>query len=263
MLARLSAGLFLSLWVTGLAAAAEQPAKADPPPFDPTDRYQPQEIEGWKVLVNRKLLDEQPALAQAVQRELQAQLYHVARRVPGPALEKLRKVTFWVELTDRDVQGMCYHPSTEWLKGHGFNPEKAGGVEIGNARHFVDWSAADQPWMALHELAHAYHHQVLGYEHPGIKAAFKKAVESKSYESVLYCRGGKKRHYALNNDQEYFAESCEAFFGVNDFYPFLRAELREHDPGMHELLREVWGEKPAKAKPDAKPDVEPKPEAKP
>jgi hypothetical protein len=32
----------------------------------------------------------------------------------------------------------------------------------------------------------------------------------------------------------------EAFFGTNDFYPFVRAELREHDPEMFEVLREVW-----------------------
>jgi hypothetical protein len=219
------------------------PAKLQPPAPDPTDRYRPQEVEGWKVLVHGRLLDEQPELAKAVLRELQTQLYHVTRRLPAAALEKLKKVTLWVELTDRDVQGMCYHPSAEWLKGHGFNPEKATGIEIGHARHFVEWSVADQPWMVLHELAHAYHHQVLGYDHAGIRAAFKNAVESKSYESILYCRGGKKRHYALNNDQEYFAESTEAFFGVNDFYPFVRAELREHDPKMFELLREVWGEK--------------------
>ena len=218
------------------------PAKPQPPAPDPTDRYRPQELEGWKILVNGRLPDEQPELAKAVLLELQAQLAHIARRVPPAAIEKLRKVTIWVELTDRDVQGMCYHPSAEWLRAHGFNPEKAKGVELGNARHFLAWGW-DQPCMVLHELAHAYHHQVLGYDHAGIKTAFKNAVESKSYESVLFCRGGKKRHYALNNDQEYFAESTEAFFGVNDFHPFVRGELREHDPKMFELLREVWGEK--------------------
>ena len=37
------------------------------------------------------------------------------------------------------------------------------------------------------------------------------------------------------------AEGTEAYFYRNDFYPFVRAELKEHDPTLHDLLVEVWG----------------------
>jgi len=40
---------------------------------------------------------------------------------------------------------------------------------------------------------------------------------------------------------EYFAEGTEAYFYRNDFYPFCRAELKEHDPILHDLLVEIWG----------------------
>src|SRR5205814_2975962 len=66
---------------------------------------------------------------------------------------------------------------------------------------------------------------------------FKAAKESGKYEKVLYFNGQTKRHYALNNDQEYFAESTEAYFGTNDFYPFVRPELKEFDPQMYEVIR--------------------------
>jgi hypothetical protein len=39
---------------------------------------------------------------------------------------------------------------------------------------------------------------------------------------------------------EYFAEATEAFFGTNDFYPFVRSELKQHDPQMYDLLRKLW-----------------------
>ena len=67
---------------------------------------------------------------------------------------------------------MCYHPDAGWLKAHGMNPEKQGCVEIANPVTFLKWSIA-QPWMVLHELAHAYHHQFLknGFENAEIKAA--------------------------------------------------------------------------------------------
>jgi hypothetical protein len=32
----------------------------------------------------------------------------------------------------------------------------------------------------------------------------------------------------------------ESFFGVNDFYPFNRAELKEAEPELFALLSQIW-----------------------
>jgi Mlc titration factor MtfA (ptsG expression regulator) len=45
----------------------------------------------------------------------------------------------------------------------------------------------------------------------------------------------------MTNPQEYFAETTEAFFSRNDFFPFNRAELKQHDPDMEQLLTRLWG----------------------
>ena len=212
--------------------------------YEPTTNYETREIEGWTVRVNKALLKDE-TLSSNVLKLLDFQLYQITRVVPTPALARLKEVTIWTELNDPKFPGMCYHPSPEWLREHDFNPQKAQGVEIANAHNFLTWTK-EQPWMVLHELAHSYHHRVLGYDNPEIKAAYQRAVESKTYESVRHINGRMQRHYALNNDQEYFAECSEAFFGVNDFYPFVRAELREFDPGMFAVLEKVWGTKPAR-----------------
>ena len=223
--------------VFALAAAAA----AAPGPYDPTDRYELRMIEGWKVRVHRGLLEEKKELGARVLEHLRVKLYEVNRALPRAARQKLLAgVTFWMEAGNPKVPGGCYHPSRTWLEEHGFNPDKEKGIEFGNPGNFLGWSRV-QPSMVLHELAHAYHHQVLGHDHAGIKEAFRRAVESRSYESVLYYDGTRKRAYALNGDQEYFAELSEAWFGTNDFYPFVRPEVREHDPGMAKLLPEVWG----------------------
>jgi Mlc titration factor MtfA (ptsG expression regulator) len=60
------------------------------------------------------------------------------------------------------------------------------------------------------------------------------------YDSVLRIGGEDDRAYAATDPTEYFAEASEAFFGTNDFYPFVRAELRRHDPGMYALLEKLW-----------------------
>jgi hypothetical protein len=33
----------------------------------------------------------------------------------------------------------------------------------------------------------------------------------------------------------------ESYLGVNDFYPFVRAELEEHDPTTFALMKKIWG----------------------
>ena len=72
-------------------------------------------------------------------------------------------------------------------------------------------------------------------------SACESANDRGDYEEVLHINGREVRHYALTNHKEYFAEATEAYFGTNDFFPFVRGELRRHDPDMHALLAELWG----------------------
>ncbi len=209
------------------------------PKYDPTSGYAVKKIEGFKVLVNKELLDEHPQLAEDTLRLLEFQLYQITRVVPKKALEEIRKVAVWVEYAHPGHRCMCYHPSRQWLIENDFNPEKERSVEIANARNFLKWTVA-QPWMVLHEFAHGYHHNRLGHGHPEVRKAYNEAVKSKKYESVLHINGRNQRAYALNNDREYFAESSEAFFGTNDFYPFVKSELKHHDPNMHNALKKLW-----------------------
>ena len=69
--------------------------------------------------------------------------------------------------------------------------------------------------------------------------AYNAAKKEGIYEKVLLYTGAKVKHYGLNNHKEYFAEATEAYFGVNDFYPFVRAELKE--TGLKEVAAFVKG----------------------
>ena len=209
------------------------------PKYTPTSDYTVKKIEGWKVLVNNELLKAHPKLARDTLKLLRYQLYQITRVVPPKAVEKLRNVPIWVEYKAPKHPCMCYHPDKGWLISNDFNPEKQRSVELANAQNFLKWTL-DQPWMVLHELAHGYHHCVLSHGHAELNQAYKDAVKSKKYDSVQHINGSSRRAYALNNDQEYFAECSEAFFGTNDFYPFVRSELKHHDPNMYQLLKKLW-----------------------
>jgi hypothetical protein len=162
--------------------------------------------------------------------------------VPAQALQKLRQIAIWVEREEPHHPCMAFHPDPGWLRAHDMNPEKAGGIEIANARNFLRWTL-EQPMMVLHELAHAYHHRFLerGFDNPDVLAAYRHAQDAKLYDAVLR-RGNKvERAYASTNQMEYFAETTECFFGTNDFFPFVHVELQRHDPQMYALLRRLWG----------------------
>ena len=227
------------LLFSAVPLAADEP---EGPKYEPTSNYPQQNIEGWTVYVNHRLREDQKELGRRTLRLLEVKLYDINRAVPQKALEKLHQIPIWVEFRHPRHPCACYHPNKGWLIANDFNPEKAGSVEIANAATFLRWTR-EQPSMILHELAHGYHHRFLGgYGNPEIAAAYARAKQAKSYESVLHFDGKMARTYALNNPQEYFAELSEAWFGANDFYPFVRAEVRKHDPEMAKLLKKLWRE---------------------
>jgi hypothetical protein len=208
--------------------------------YDPQSVYEQQSVHGFTVLLSPQLLAQARAAAD-VRAELARQFGEVVEVVPPSAVSALRKVRVWVEWSRRPDAGAEFHVSQRWLEKNGYNPAKAGGIEIANSLNFVSWSRAEQPCMVLHELAHAYHFLVLGESHPEIAAAYRRAVESRSYESVDYFGGGKRRAYALVDEKEYFAELSEAYFCRNDYFPFTRADLQRHDPVGYALLERLWG----------------------
>ncbi len=225
--------------------------------YAPTSTYAQQDMLGWTVLVSSQLRQEHAELAANVLTLLENQLYQITRVVPEPALLHIRKHKIWVEYKDKNFPCMCYHPSEQWLTKNGYNPEKATGVEICGSEKFLIWTK-DQPWMVLHELAHGYHHTVVGHRNRELREAFLAAKEGGAYESVLHINGQNRRAYAMNNVQEYFAETAEAFFGTNDFYPFVRAELKQFDPKVY-ALHERWWRRPPVDPPDEEESAEEQP----
>ncbi len=204
------------------------------------DDYVATRVEGWTVRVE-KSLDGDPR-RQAALSLLQKKLRLVVRAVPRQTLPKLRRVTIWLS---RDVApGAAYHVSADWLAENGRVVEMAGGVEIASVDDFLEWSKG-QPWMVLHELAHAWHHRFVagGYDNPVVLAAYNKAVRLKKYERVKYYDGSRKRAYALNNQMEFFAEISEAYFGKNDFQPFDNDELKAFDRSAYKMVEKIWGVK--------------------
>lgn len=212
---------------------------------EPTNFYDPvdKQIAEWTIAVDPQLLSaENRETADKAFEALANHLQRITYIVPDKRLAQLRKLRIWIELDNPSLSNMQYHPDRGWLVRHGHDPRLVKHVHIPRAKELLDphmW--AKHPYVVLHELAHSYHDQVLGFDHPEIIAAYNDAKAQGIYDKVLLYTGKRVRHYALSNHKEYFAESTEAYFGVNDFYPFVRAELNEHDPRMFALMVKFWG----------------------
>jgi len=210
-------------------------------------RHQTNSIEGWTVLINDRLLDEEKDATAKALELLRQQLREIVRVVPAPAVAKLREVTLWFSPEYPGVTPRAeYHPGAGWLRDNARDLAMVKGVEFTDVRNFES-ETKRMPNFTLHELAHAYHDRVLarGFDNAEIQTAYERAKAGHSYDKVERWFGNgrpntRERAYALTNPMEYFAETTEAFFSRNDFFPFTREELHQHDPEMEKLLERVW-----------------------
>ncbi len=215
------------------AASADQPASR-------TEKS----IEGFRVRIDERLLpggaDDEVGLAALA--FLAAKLADIRIVVPADKLDQLRRVTIVLDASCGDLESMQYHPSGDWLEAHGYTRELEKCVHLPRAADVAARrNVNEQPWVVLHELAHAYHDQVLGFDEPRIVAAWEAFKADARAQTTLLFDGSRTKHYGLTDQKEFFAEMTEAYFGSNDFQPFNRAELKTDHPAIYALLADIWG----------------------
>lgn len=235
--------LLLSLCLVSLVTLAVTHAAA---PDQPASRAE-QSLQGFRVRVDERLLP--GGTHENAGREallfLASKLTEVRLVVPEDKLDRLRQVTIVLDATCGDLRAMQYHPSGDWLEEHGYPRDLEKCVHLPRAADVATRrNVNEQPWVVLHELAHAYHDQVLGFDEPRILAAWQAFKADGRGQSTLLFDGSRTKHYGLTDHKEFFAEMTEAYFGSNDFQPFNRAELKTDHPAIFTLLTDIWGALP-------------------
>lgn len=201
-------------------------------------------IEGWTIHVDPSLLagGKHEEEGKQALKMLANHLQRICILLPEEPLAKMKTMEIWLEHQHPELTAMQYHPGAAWLKSHGYDPRLNKKVHVTRAAALI---SRDQllkhPAVILHELAHAYHDQVLGFDDKDVIAAYRSAMKQGILEKVKLFNGRTVRHYAATNHKEYFAEATEAYLYRNDFYPFVAAELKEHDPKAFALMKKVWG----------------------
>ena len=232
-------------WFTALLLSQITPASwaaeknSLPPPASRTT----QNIQGWNVLVDDRLLTSpNDELGARALKMLDAKLVDITYVVPSDNLKKLQTVTIVLDLSHGPLHNMQYHPGADWLVEHGYSAKLVKCVHIPEAKDLLTSRCInEQPWVVLHELAHAYHDQILGFEEPRILRVFENYKKSGHGDNALLYNGSRVRHYGLTDQKEFFSEMTESYFGTDDFFPFTAAELMTTEPEIFELMKAIWG----------------------
>jgi len=202
--------------------------------------YRVSKVRGWSIHVHKDYVNGDKAVLANAMKNVDIQLGHVETLMPAKAVAKLRKIPIWITPGRRKAE---YHWSRAWVVSHDRPAEMTHSVQITDIR-VLGRTRPTGPWVLMHELAHGYHdREVSAKDNKAIAEAYKSALARGLYQKVLHTNRGRGKYikaYAATRMQEYFAESCEAYFGVNDFYPFVKAELRDYDPAICEIIERVY-----------------------
>ena len=220
-------------------------------------RWKSSRLRGWTVQVRDPWpASESPGPGPAFPL-LESQIRKFERLVPVPAHRYLRSTTLWLSPAYPGVRPTAeYHPGADWLVQNRRDPAMVKGIEFTDVPRLAE-EVERMPVLLLHELAHAWHDQVLGFDHPEIAAAWGRALQSGKLDKVERRLVGRtdrpiERHYGLSNPQEFFAEMSEAWFDVNDFFPYDRKQLVELDPESARLIERMWAVDPRRSPRDGR-----------
>jgi hypothetical protein len=226
------------------AFARKQPVTkpVEQPPVE--DRFEISNIEGWTSYINRDVRKQHPEQLAKTLEHLKWELYQIKLATPASAVTNMQENTpIWMEYSER--VNLSYHPSRNWLlaRGYAIPKDPQSMMSLSVKSHYGD--SYRHPFVIFHEMVHGYDYHYIGngntYGNKECEANYQRMMKSGTYEKVQIWSGRKGSHYARSNRMEYIAESSEAYFAVNDIYPFVRAELREHDPKMARLVERYWG----------------------
>jgi len=153
------------------------------------------------------------------------------------------------EMTTRIPEHSDLEPTKFWdrrARGLGATPERPA-VSCGEENLLA---LPGDPYFSenilIHEFAHAMHHMGLDRVDPSFDDRLDVV-----YEAAMK-KGLWKTKYASNNRAEYWAEGVQSWFDTNrppdhdHNHVDTRAELKEYDPGLASMVKEIFGDHPWK-----------------
>lgn len=246
--------ILLVLFSFDLSAQTTATKKAVIKP-DSIPGYKTMMIDGFTLLVHDKVLDPKNSEMFKVKplEVLDMELKMISAVLAPKPLALLRNILIWVEWDEQlamsngrqgNALAVYYGGTQRQLLREGTQPLKANSVVVLRMKSLTKEHQPEfdtKRCVLLHEMAHAVHFQLIGYENPTVKQTYKLAMERNLYD---------RTSYAATNEHEYFAEMSCAYLNRIDYFPHTRDDLKKHDKAGFALMENLWGKatKPTIAK---------------
>jgi len=201
-------------------------------------------VEGFTLIVHPETERHEGEFKKPPSEVLELELKLLSQILNPRALAAVKRLPFWVEWDESVDLGngrrggtvIAYYLSADQFSARrlGEHPLRSKTITICNLKTLT---ALHQPGVdkgqciLLHEVAHAVHDQLIGFNNPEIISAYQQAMNRKLYEPGLY---------AASSYREFFAEMTCAYLDRLDYFPRNRADLKKHDPQTYKMIEKFW-----------------------
>lgn len=214
---------------------------------EPAREYVERSVDGWKLQLERDLVERYPDDATRVVDRLQGKLGQTLELLPEHTRPTLRWLTLFV-MAGPDAPGGGRDNGAEYCRSIDpdyhpqLDPRWRSAMVVYSAANYLQQSEQWAVQMLLHEFAHAWQLERWPEKQPEIWAAWQHANDQGLYRNVKDVNGNPlAAAYALQNQLEYFAELSCAYFWRGEYEPFDREALRQYDPVGFAMIETMWG----------------------
>jgi DNA-directed RNA polymerase subunit RPC12/RpoP len=205
--------------------------------------YETRCIHGFTMLFSTQAIKEAKKDEGRPFRALLKEFDGLVKVLPPSTLQPLRGVLIWIEWDKEDRTSR--HTLARYYGGLHLSKHllKSNAIELLSLKNLSEEKnfSVHRRLVLLHELAHAVHYHVVGFDNPFVLFAYKQAMDRRLYERVQMEDGQFERAYAATDSREYFAELTCAYLDRCHYFPFTREDLKDHDPTGYRLMELTWG----------------------
>ncbi len=199
--------------------------------------YEKMDVPRWNVYASKEFNESD--IRTAVVKALNENLNQVSSNTSNASLSVLRMIPICIELNlkEKYLYPIDYHPSAKWLKEHGLNPQWARCLVIANAYEFLALNDSKSGCL-LSSLADGYNDRKFQYNLQGMKSVGEKL--KKNQKMIAFLNGDIVTYSDSIDHRRLFNNLSVIYLAPKGGNSFTRDDLKAFDEDAYLYMKKVW-----------------------